>query len=394
MTNNQDLIVEIQRLLQGRGIEGWLFYGFRDVDPTVYQVLRFPPNPHITRRFFYLIPAQGEPRKLVHRIEPRELDHLPGGKRKYSRWSELDRELANLLHGIPRVAMQYSPKNANPYVSRVDGGTLEAVREQGVEILSSGDIRQLFEAVWSEKQIQQHRRTATGLGEIVLAAFEFAADQIRNQGWSDELAIQAFILDQFSERGWVADSSPIVGVNAHAGDPHYSPSVETNARLSSEDLLLIDLWAKPDEPSSVYADITWTAYYGANPSSRLLRVFETVRDARDRGVEFLTERIRAGQSVMGCEVDDEVRKVIDQVGYGQYFVHRTGHNLGQEVHGNGVHFDNLETHDTREVIPGIAATIEPGIYLPEFGIRSEINLYFPEGDVEVTTPLQMELLRY
>ena len=394
MTQNQDLISHIQQLLQSRRIGGWLFYGFRTIDPTVYQVLRFPPNPHITRRFFYLIPAQGEPRKLVHRIEPRKLDHLPGSKREYSRWSELEHQLGALLKGISQVAMQYSPRNSNPYVSKVDGGTLEAVRGQGLEIVSSGDILQLFEAVWTEQQVHQHRSTATGLGEIVLAAFEFAARQISDQGFSDELSIQSFILDQFSDRGWITDSPPIVGVNAHAGDPHYSPNAETNARLGREDLLLIDLWAKTDERGSVFADITWTGYYGSNPSPRLLEVADTVMRARDRGVEFLEERLRRGRKVMGFEVDDEVRRVIEDAGYGDYFVHRTGHNLGEEVHGNGVHFDNLETHDTREVIPGIASTIEPGIYLPEFGIRSEINLYFPGGDVEVTTPIQTELLLF
>jgi len=394
MTPNQDLISHIQQLLQSRQIGGWLFYGFRDIDPTVYQVLRFPPNPHITRRFFYLIPAQGEPRKLVHRIEPRKLDHLPGSKREYSRWSELEHQLGDLLKGISQVAMQYSPRNSNPYVSKVDGGTLEAVRGQGLEIVSSGDILQLFEAVWTEQQIHQHRSTAKGLGEIVLAAFEFAARQIVDQGFSDELSVQSFILDQFSDRGWITDNPPIVGVNAHAGDPHYSPNAETNTRLGREDLLLIDLWAKTDELGSVFADITWTAYYGSSPSSHLLEVADTVMKARDRGVEFLQERLRAGRKVMGFEVDDAVRRVIEDAGYGDYFVHRTGHNLGEEVHGNGVHFDNLETHDTREVIPGIASTIEPGIYLPEFGIRSEINLYFPGGDVEVTTPIQTELLLF
>ncbi len=394
MTQNQDLISQIQQLLRSQQIGGWLFYGFRDIDPTVYQVLRFPPNPHITRRFFYLVPAEGEPRKLVHRIEPRKLDHLPGAKREYSRWSELDHELGTLLQGISQVAMQYSPQNSNPYISRVDGGTLEAIRGQGLEIVTSGDILQPLEAVWTDQQIRQHRSTAKGLGEIVLAAFEFAARQIGSQGFSDELSIQRFILDQFSERGWTTDNPPIVGVNSHAGDPHYSPDTETTSRLKSEDLLLIDLWAKTDEPGSVYADITWTGYYGTNPSPRLLEVVDTVLRARDRGVEFLGERLRAGRKVMGFEVDDQVRKVIEDAGYGDYFVHRTGHNLGEEVHGNGVHFDNLETHDTREVIPGIASTIEPGIYLAEFGIRSEINLYFPGGDVEVTTPVQTELLRF
>lgn len=394
MNDNQELIDRIQQVLQQRSLEGWLFYGFHDLDPTVFRVLRFPPNPHITRRFFYLIPARGEPRKLVHRIEPRKLDHLPGSKRQYSRWTELEERLSELLEGIPRVAMQYSPRNHNPYVSLVDGGTLEAIRAIRVEVVSSGDILQIFEAVWSRQQIDQHRETAIALGKVVHEAFEFAAARIRSQGECDELRIQRFILDQFEKRKWFTDSPPIVGVNAHAGDPHYFPEPSSNARLQPNDLLLIDLWAKPRAAGSVYADITWTAYFGSTIPPRIQEVFDVVCKARDRGVEFLRERKREGSKVCGFEVDDQVRQVITEAGYGDYFIHRTGHNLGQEVHGNGVHFDNLETHDTREVIDGIASTIEPGIYLPEFGIRSEINLYISENDVEVTTPVQEELLRF
>lgn len=389
---NQDLVNKIQAALAERGLAAWLFYGFFDLDPIAYRILRFPERVHASRRWFYLVPVQGEPRKLVHRIEASQLDHLPGERTVYLARDELNTGLKKLLSGIPQVAMQYSENNAIPHLSRVDAGTVEWVRSLGVEVVSSGDLVQTFEAVWTEGQAQQHRETAQHLTTIVQQTFQQVRDRLTAGENVTELSTQAAILKEFEQLGLEWEHPPIVGVNEHSGNPHYSPTPETDAPIRDGDLLLIDLWAKPATPAdAVYADITWTAFFGAHPPQEMNRVFNIVRSARERGVRFLRDRLQAGRNVHGWEVDYAVRDVIAEAGYGDAFVHRTGHNLGREVHGNGVHFDNLETHDTRLVIPGIACTIEPGIYLEAFGVRSEINILVGQDSVEVTTPPQQEL---
>ncbi len=391
MTQNQDLIVRIQECLRQRGIEAWLFYGFFDLDPTAYRILRFPDLVHASRRWFYLIPSAGDPKKLVHRIEASQLDHLPGRKRVYLRWTELLEGLESMLQGVREVAMQYSKNNAIPYLSRVDAGTVEWVRSLGVEVVSSGDLVQIFEAVWTAEQAQQHRETAGHLTKIVNQAFDWVRNRLVAGETVTELAVQEWILEEFRKLKLEWDHPPIVGVNEHSGNPHYSPTPESSRPIGWDDFLLIDLWAKPAGPRSVFADITWTGFFGEKPTPQISEVFKIVRTARDRGVEFLRSRLKAGRPVEGWEVDDAVRAVIDEAGYGAAFVHRTGHSLDREVHGNGVNFDNLETRDTRSVIPGIACTIEPGIYLDGFGVRSEINVLFGSDSVEVTTPPQTEL---
>ncbi len=392
MSRNQDLVDRIQECLKERDVPAWLFYGFHDLDPTAYRILRFPESVHATRRWFYLVPAEGEPRKLVHRIESGQLDHLPGSKDVYLPWPELREKLKALLHGAGRVAMQYSPNNEIPYLSKVDAGTVELIRGLGAEVFSSGDLVQLFEAVWTDGQLEQHRVTARQLTETVRETFELAQRRLRGGEPIGELEIRDAILARFQQLGLEADHPPIVGINEHSGNPHYAPSAATDRTLRQGDFLLIDLWAKPRTPEAVYADITWTAFFGAQPDQEIRKVFEVVRDARDRGVQFLNDRLGQGHRVEGWEVDDAVRGVIERAGYGPWFSHRTGHNLSREVHGNGVHFDNLESHDTRQVIPGIACTIEPGIYLDRFGVRSEVNVFVHPDSAEVTTPPQRELL--
>lgn len=389
-----ELISRIQRALQDLQVPAWLFYDFRGLDPIALRILQCGPDAHTTRRWFYLVPTQGEPSKLVHQIEPGVLDHLPGRKETYLQWGELHSKLGALLRGLSAVAMQYSENNAIPYISRVDAGTVEWVRSYQTGVLSSADLVQRFESVWTEAQAQQHRATAPVLTSIGLAAFEEAASRIRSRGQTSELAIQQFILERFEQQGWTTDSPPIVAVNANSADPHYQPTARKHSRIARGDFLLIDLWAKPKETGSVYADITWTAFLGAHAPERHQQVFEVVKQARDQGVEMLRRRLGEGDALQGWEVDDAVRSVIREAGYGEFFVHRTGHNLGQEVHGNGVNFDNLETHDTRRVIPGIACTIEPGIYLEDFGVRSEVNVYVCERGLEVTTPPQDRVLTF
>ena len=388
------LIADIQKALTEFQVPAWLFYGFRDLDPIALRILRFGRDFHGTRRWFYLVPARGEPVKLVHHIESAALDHLPGRKEVYLQWEGLHLQLAAILRDVPAVAMQYSENNAIPYVSRVDAGTVERVRSNQTDVISSGDLIQRFESVWTEAQLQQHLASAQVLASIAAAAFERAADEIRRRGESSERTLQEFILKRFQEEGWVTSSPPIVAADENSADPHYQPTEKKYSTIHKEQFLLIDLWAKPDDTDSVYADITWTGFLGEVVPKQHGEIFDIVRRARDQGVEFLRQRMKAGNPPQGWEVDDAVRALVREAGYDQYFVHRTGHNLGREVHGNGVNFDNLETHDTRRIIPGITCTIEPGIYLENFGVRSELNVYIAEDGPKVTTPLQDEILTF
>ncbi len=387
-------IQAVQEALHLLSVPGWLFYGFQRIDPLALRILGFSEDAHMSRRWFYLVPAQGEPRKLVHRIESSQLDHLPGIQGEYLKWSELESELAHLLKGMGRVAMQYSPECAIPYVSRIDAGTVELVRETGIEVVSSADLIQLFDAVLTPQQSQRQRRTAQTLTEIVNHTFRETARAIRAGHSIFEYNVQRSILRAFDERGLVWDHPPIVAVNRHSGDPHYNPPAEGSGKVSSGDFLLIDLWARQKEPSSVYADITWTGFFGSTAPAPVREAFEITRQARDRGVEFLDSCLSTGRPVQGWEVDNQVRAVIERAGFGEFFVHRTGHNIGREVHGNGVNFDNIETHDTRTVIPGVLCSIEPGIYLEDFGVRTEINVLAQDGGIEVTTPPQEHVLTF
>ena len=385
-------IQSVQDALHRLSVPGWLFYGFQHIDPIALSILGFPEDAHISRRWFYLVPARGEPRKLVHRIEAFQLDHLPGSQRLYLKWSELKSELARLLTGHDRVAMQYSPECGIPYVSRIDAGTVELVRSTGVEVISSGDLIQLFEAVLTAQQAEQQRETARTLTEIVNATFQDTAEKVQSGRTLLEYEVQQSILSAFENRGLVWDHAPIVAVNGHSGNPHYYPPAEGSGRISSGDFLLIDMWARP--VAGVYADITWTGFFGPTVPAPIEQAFDIVRRARDRGVEFLDETLALGREVQGWQVDDQVRAVIEEAGFGDFFIHRTGHNIGREVHGNGVNFDNIESHDTRKVIPGVLCSLEPGIYLEDFGVRTEINVLAGKTGVEVTTPPQERVLTF
>lgn len=375
-------ISEIQAALAEAGLDGWLFFDHHSRDPLAYRVLQFSPPRMVTRRWYYFVPASGEPRALVHRIESSMLDALPGSKSIYSGWRKLEEGLRGLLKGARRVAMQYSPNGAVFTASLVDGGTLEQIRSLGIEVVSSADLLQRFEARWTDAQLASHLEAGRRVDSVRRAAFEAI------RPGSTEHGIQQFILEAFEREGLFTDHGPIVAVNANASDPHYEPTAERCSEIRRGDVVLIDLWAKLKEPGSVYYDITWTGFWGDAIPDRVQNVFEIVRDARAKG------SATAHAGLAGWQIDDAVRGHIEHAGFGEYFVHRTGHSIGEDVHGAGANMDNLETHDTRQLIPATCFSIEPGIYLPEFGIRSEVNVYInADGSGRVTGEEQRELVR-
>ena len=386
-------VLEIQRALRDQSLDGWLFYDFRSSDPLAYRVLLLDPRVHVTRRWYYWIPAQGVPQKLLHRIEPHVLDVLPGEPTVYVSWDQQRQLLGRLLDGSRRIAMQYSPMNAVPYVSRVDAGTMELVRSFGVEVVSSGDLIQLFEARWTSRQLESHEYAAAALRRIVDEAFDHVREAVCKGEDLTEYGLQQFILSRIGDAGMVASSPPIAAVNSHSADPHYAPAAAGSSSIRRDDLVLIDLWAKQAAAGSVYADITWTAYAGAKVPEKHGAIFGIVRQARDSALDFVRGQMMAGQRPFGYEVDAACRRVIQAAGYGDQFVHRTGHSIGEEVHGNGANIDGLETQDTRRLVPQTCFSIEPGIYLQgEFGIRSELDVFLTERDALVFgLPLQSEL---
>ncbi len=383
-----------QALCEAGQIDGWLFYDFRGSDPLAYRVLLLDPTTHVTRRWYYWIPAQGEPVKVLHRIEPHVLDPLPGRAECYVSWEQQRQLLSHLLASGLRVAMQYSPLNAVPYVSRVDAGTIELIRSFGVEVVSSADLVQTFEAVWTDCQLASHQFAAAALRRIVDETFGHVRDAVVKSRPLTEYDVQQFILGRIHDAGMVTSSPPIAAVNAHSADPHYGPLPSGSAQVRRDDLLLIDLWAKQAEAGSVYGDITWTGYVGTTVPTKHRAVFDLVRQGRDAALAFVRAQMRAGQPPFGWQVDEACRRVIAAGGYGEQFVHRTGHSIGAEVHGNGANIDGLETQDTRRVIPRTCFSIEPGIYLPgEFGIRSELDVYLTDRDAQVFgLPLQTEVV--
>jgi Xaa-Pro aminopeptidase len=385
-------IPAIQSELRSAGLDGWLFYDFHHRDPIAARVLGLQGGMG-TRRWFYLIPKRGTPRKLVHRIESAALDSLPGKKVMYASLDELKKHLRGMLAGCRQVAMQYSPRNAIPYVSMVDAGTVELVRAQGCRVVSSADLVQRFEACWSAAQYRSHLQAGRAIDRIIRGAFAQAASWARTPKSSlTEYQLQQWILKRFRAAGVVTDEPPIVAVNAHAGDPHYEPPASGSSRIRAGDLLLLDVWGKIDRPGSVYYDVTWTGYLGREVPAEYARVFAVVAAARDRAIQFVQESLAAGRAVQGWQVDRAAREVVRRAGYGRYFVHRTGHSIGQDVHGAGANMDSLETHDVRRLLPRTCFSIEPGIYLPAFGVRSEVNVYIDGGRARVTGPVQTEIL--
>ncbi len=383
----------LQQALRERGIEAWLFYDFEHSDPIAYRVLGLSAEAISTRRWYYLVPAQGSPWKLVHRIESGHLDSLPGEKRLYTAWQEQCQLLQEMLGPFGNLAMQYSPDNQIPYISRVDAGTIELIRSFGKKVVSSADLVQLFEARWTPAALESHMEAGKRIDKIISEAFDEMGERVSAEGETSEAVIQDFILEQFKKNGLVTSDPPIVAVNGNSGNPHHAVSRERPSPIRAVDFVLLDVWAKQNKPGAVYYDVTWTGFLGNNPPEKIQQVFDIVRTARDRAVETVQAAIRQGRKLYGWEVDRVARDLIAQSGYGDCFLHRTGHSIGETVHGNGANIDNLETRDEREIIPLTAFSIEPGIYLPEFGVRSEVNVFVEEREARVTGSVQNELIR-
>ncbi|MDH3744109.1 MAG: Xaa-Pro peptidase family protein [Acidobacteriota bacterium] len=387
-------IPAIQEALAEAGVDGWFFCCFQNNDPVALELLGLTGDILVTRRCYYLIPTRGEPRKLAHRLEPAMLEHLPGETSFYLTWQEHAEALADLVAGHKRLAAQYSQENELPAISRLDAGTAERLRGAGVTLETSAELVQQFAAVWSPEQLESHRRASTHLHRIVLAAFDRVGRTLAAGGIADEHDIQKFILEQFEQNGLWTESPPIVGVNAHSADPHYQPGPDKSSPIRKGDFLLIDLWAKEKPPESIYADICWCGVCATSATDRQTEIFDIDMRARDAALELIQNRY-PGDPVRGFEVDDAARRVIEDTGNGKYFIHRTGHSIGIQDHGQGANMDNLETHDTRRLAPMTGFSIEPGIYFEgDFGVRTEINIALTPEGVEVTGgDKQTELLR-
>lgn len=388
-------IEKIQKALSDLGLDGWLFYDFHNRDKIGMKILNFPTQGFATRRWFYLVPKEGNPIKLVHRVEPDKLDFLPGEKHYYSGWRELYEKLKQILGAPKKIAMQYSPLNSIPYISIVDAGTVELIRSFGHEIVSSADLVQIFEALIDEETIKTHFEAGKLIDETLDEAFEEIRKAVRSGKYKTEYEIQQFILQRFHDKGLTSDEdAPIVGVNDHPANPHFCPTPENAREIKPGDKLLIDLWAKKNQPGSIFYDITWCAFIGDNPPADYVEAFHIVRDARREALKFLQDRLSRGQEVAGWEVDDIARRYIQEKGYGEFFTHRTGHSIGENVHGNGANIDNFETQDLRKLVPGCLFSLEPGIYIPgKMGVRSEVNVYInSKKEAFITGREQQELV--
>ncbi len=379
-----------QAALKEFGLDGWLLYDFRGNNLLACRLLSIAEGAVGSRRWFYVVPAEGEPHKLVHRIESGVLDHLPGEKTVYLHWRELEAGVAALVNGLSTVAMEYSPRAGNPYVARVDAGTVDLVREQGVEVVSSGDLVQRFEATWDDEQWRMHQEVSVYTDAAFEIAWRAIAAGVRQHGGIEELAVREAIMEHFAAHNMTTYHPPIVARGPHSGQPHYETGTGATGTgddtlIRENDFVLIDLWAKFDRPRAVYSDLTRVGYVGETVPEEYSKIFDIVAAARDAGIACVEEAFATGRKLTGGEVDDATRAVIEQAGYGQFFTHRTGHSIGQETHGNGANMDNLETREERRVLPGTCFSIEPGIYLPEFGIRSEVDVFVDRsGTVHVT----------
>jgi Xaa-Pro aminopeptidase len=386
-------VAAVQRALRAGGLDGWLLYDFHGSNPIAARLAGLDGGGHMTtRRWYYLIPSEGAPRGLVHAIERHNLDGLPGEKIVYAGRQELDAGLSRLLEGVARVAMEYSPDCAIPYLSRVDAGTAEAIRRRGVEIVSSGDLVQQFEAAWTPAQLALHRSASEALYRIKDRAFEAAAAALRDRTPMTEYDLQQRMVGWFEEEGLISDSAPVVAVGANAGNPHYLPTATRCRPIVADEVLLLDLWGKHAQPGAVFADITWVAFTGRRVPDEAARAFGAAAQARDAAVALVEDAARSGRDLRGWEVDRAARAVLEQAGYSARILHRTGHSLGESVHGNGVHLDDYETHDDRRLLPGTGFTIEPGLYFETFGVRTEINMFRGKDDALVTGPRQMQIM--
>jgi Xaa-Pro aminopeptidase len=383
----------VQQALKEDGLDGWLLYDFHGLNPIAARLTDLASSGKMaTRRWYYLVPAVGTPRGLVHAIERHNLDGLPGDKRPYAGREQLAAGLQSLLLGMTRVAMEYSPGNAIPYISRVDAGTVEAVRHLGVEVVSSGDLVQRFEAIWDAEALASHRAASERLYRIKDRAFDLVRERRAAGQALNEFEVQQSMVSWFADEGLVSDSAPCVSAQENAGNPHYQATAAAHRPIGANEILLLDLWGKLPAPGAVFADITWVGFTGSTVPEKYARAFSAARDGRNAAVELVKTAARAGRDLRGYEVDRATRGVIDRLGFGPQFIHRTGHSLGQEVHGNGVHMDDYETHDDRRLIPGTGFTIEPGIYNQEFGVRTEINMFVGDRNAEVTGPMQTDIV--
>jgi Xaa-Pro dipeptidase len=391
---NEQHVDALQKALQQDKLDGWLFYSFRGSDPIAENILRLDHAKFTTRRWFYFVPAKGTPQKIVHAIETGTLDSLPGDKHVYLPWQQLHQLLRQILSGVKKVAMQYSPMNTIPYISRVDAGTVELIRSFGVEIVTSADMVQVFEAVWTDEQLESHLYAAKHMREIVDEITKEVGRRVRENVSVTEVEIQDFIVKQFDRRNLTAGHPPIVAINAHSADPHYAPNLEDNLPMRNGDFLLVDMWSKRQSPRAVYDDITWTYFIGESVPSEHQKIFNVVRDGRDAAIRAAQQRYPTGEVLYGWQIDDEARKSITNAGYGEYFLHRTGHSIHEEVHGNGANIDNLETQDSRRLMARTCFSIEPGVYLKgTFGVRSEVDMYLSDKEAIVTgLPIQTEVI--
>ena len=388
-------LTAIQSALREHKMDGWLFYDHHHRDPIAYRILGLDEHSFVSRRWFYFVPATGEPRRLVHRVESGKLDSLPGGKNEYSSWQELEQKLEAMLSGATKIAMQYSPRNAIMYVSMVDGGTVELLRGMGKDIVSSADLVSLFEAVLTEAQIATHFAAQKKLDEVLAAGWKRIGDAARSGKGTDEFAIMEFLKSGIERAGLFTDHGPNCSAGPNSADSHYDPTLESSRPIRSGDFVLIDIWAKlANDPAAIWYDITWTGVVNREPTERENLIFHTVRDARDAAIAAIQSAYVANQPIAGWQADDAARAVIRNAGFAEFFTHRTGHNIAVELHGNGAHLDNLETHDERLILPNTCFSVEPGIYFPgEFGVRSEVNMVTRPGSAVVTGPAQTELLR-
>jgi Xaa-Pro dipeptidase len=384
-------IPAIQKSLAIDSIDGWLLYDFHGSNPIAVKLAGLAGR-HTTRRWYYFIPATGRPRKLVHAIEPAVLDGLPGGRTTYAERRQLEEGVTSMLRGSKRVAMEFSPECSIPYLSRVDAGTVDFIRRLGMHVVSSGDLVGQFEAAWDAEAIATHKAASERLYRIKDRTFEYVGAKLSAGETPTEYQVQQQMVAWFREEGLVADAPPIVAAQEDAGNPHYAPSAEASRPIRPGELLLLDLWGKLERAGAVYADITWTGFSGA-PPDEIVSAFTAIVAGRDAAVELVQRNVAAGQPVYGWQVDRATRDVITEAGYGDRFIHRTGHSLGEEVHGNGVHMDDYETHDDRRLVPGTGFTIEPGVYTDRFGVRTEINMVVGLSSAEVTGPRQQELVR-
>ncbi|HKY21566.1 MAG TPA: M24 family metallopeptidase [Vicinamibacterales bacterium] len=387
-------VAAVQEALRAARLDGWLLYDFHGSNPIAARLLETDGAKMKTRRWFYLVPATGEPIGLVHAIERRTLDAVPGHKAIYAGREQLDAGLTKLLTGMKRVAMEYSRDCAIPYISRIDAGTMDLVRSRGIEVESSGDLVQRFEAVWDDHALATHHAAAQALYRVKDRAFDAITQNVRAGRPTTEFAVQQQMAAWFEEEGLISDSSPVVAAQENAGDPHYLPTAKRTRSIGANELVLLDLWAKEkDDPRAVYADITWVGFTGSAVPDEMARAFGAICEARDAASALVQESARGQRDLRGWQVDRAARIVLTQAGFGERILHRTGHNLGREVHGNGVHMDDYETHDDRRLLPGTGFTIEPGLYFDSFGVRTEINMFFGQHEATVTGPVQTEIVR-